>query len=108
MQKYRINRSWGREWNFLVSIMKHRTYAKQGNNILISTDYSAVMIMVQRTWLEIVWRSVLVPLQQFTVLASRIYSKVKKNRQHVYGIEEHTPCCHALKHGERTPLLKSS
>ena len=49
MQKYRINRSWGREWNFLVSIMKHRTYAKQGNNILISTDYSAVMIMVQRT-----------------------------------------------------------
>ena len=42
MQKYRINRSWGREWNFLVSIMKHRTYAKQGNNILISTDYSAV------------------------------------------------------------------
>lgn len=77
MQKYRINRSWGREWNFLVSIMKHRTYAKQGNNILISTDYSAVMIMVQRTWLEIVWRSVLVPLQQFTVLASRIYSKVK-------------------------------
>ena len=35
------------------------------------------MIMVQRTWLEIVWRSVLVPLQQLTVLASRIYSNVK-------------------------------
>ena len=35
------------------------------------------MIMVQRTWLEIVWRSVLVPLQQITVVASRKYSKVK-------------------------------
>ena len=35
------------------------------------------MIMVQRSWLEIVWRSVLVPLQQFTVVASRKYSKVK-------------------------------
>ena len=78
MQKYRINRSWGREWNFLVSIMKApHTQIKQGNNILISTYYSAVMIMVQRTWLEIVWRSVLVPLQQFTVVASRKYSKVK-------------------------------
>ena len=75
------NRRWGREWNFL-SIMQHRTYAKRGNNLLIGTYYSAVMIMVQKTWLEIVWRSVLFPLQQFTVLASRIYSKLKlKDKQ---------------------------
>ena len=96
MQKYRINRSWGREWNFLVCIIKHRTYAKQGNNILISTYYSAVMIMVQRTWLEIVRRSVLVPLQQFAVLASRIYSKVKRQTDNEFTALKSTR--HAVMH----------